>query len=70
MKIRDIKGEMIVYDLQSDAEACRWFLEVGRAGDWLDDTGELMSVVVKQVFGFEVEFDNNGRVRVPEGALT
>jgi len=68
MKIRDVTGEMTAQGFQSDAEACRWFLENGEAGDWLDDTGELMSVVVRSVFGFEVEFDNSGRVRVPEGA--
>jgi hypothetical protein len=30
----------------SDAEACRWWADNGRRGDYLDDTGELVSRVL------------------------
>lgn len=33
----------------SDAEAVRWWLEMGRPGDTLTDTGELVSAVAEQL---------------------
>lgn len=57
-------GEVVSEELQSDAEACRWFLDQGRSGDYLS-TGELMSEVVNDVLGISVRFDSSECVVAP-----
>ena len=39
----------VVYRCSSDAEACRWWRREGEPGDRLEDTGELISDVAKQL---------------------
>jgi hypothetical protein len=49
MKIRNAAGE-VMDTVDSDAQAARWFLEQGRRGDYLEETGEDLADVVDQVF--------------------
>lgn len=44
MRIKNDAGETVAEGL-SDAEAVRWWNVEGRPGDWLEDTGELLSTV-------------------------
>jgi hypothetical protein len=60
-QVCNVAGE-VVFTGRSDAEAARWYLESGREGDYLADTGELMSKVAKDVLDVEVRFDLNGCV--------
>jgi hypothetical protein len=57
MKVLNGAGETIADGFKSEAEACRWFLDSGRKGDQLFETGELMSAVTEQVLGITVRFD-------------
>jgi hypothetical protein len=41
-------GEIVFFG-SSDAECVRWYEENGRSGDYLVDTGELMSKVAGEV---------------------
>lgn len=62
MNIRNDAGERID-TVSSDAEAARWFLEQGRRGDTLEDTGELLADVVGAVFDdVEWHYDRYGAV--------
>lgn len=47
-EIRNNAGET-VFTGSSDAECVRWWNENGRSGDYLQDTGELMSLVAASV---------------------
>lgn len=61
-RIKNAAHETIVGGL-SDAAAARWWLENGRSGDYLDDTGEGLASVVPQIFpGASWRFDPNGSV--------
>jgi hypothetical protein len=56
----------VVERARSDMEAARWFLRSGRRGDYLAETGELMSSVVEVLWPHvTVRFDRNGCV-VPQ----
>ncbi len=46
--IRNAAGEP-VFTALSDAEAVRWWNDEGRPGDYLEDTGELLAVVARQL---------------------
>ena len=63
--VENIAGEQ-VHTCSSDAEACRWYLESGRVGDVLADTGEDMAKVTWDVLGINVRYDRNGCVVVRE----
>lgn len=60
VEIKNEAGETIT-EASSDAEAARWWLDSGRRGDYLADTGELMSVIADSL-GFDFGFDRNGCV--------
>jgi len=58
--IRNAAGEVMTTYL-SDAEACRWWAEQGRRGDYLDDTGELVSRVLVTLWPeADARIDRNG----------
>jgi hypothetical protein len=46
--VKNDAGET-VFTGASDAECVRWYVEYGRSGDYLADTGELMSEVRDQL---------------------
>lgn len=47
----------------SDAEACRWWLESGRVGDYLADTGEEIADVIAGILpGVRWHFRSDGCV--------
>lgn len=59
----------IVFDAQSDAEACRWWFDNGRQGDFLADTGETMSEVAECIWpDVVIRYDRSGQVLSVEGA--
>lgn len=61
MNIVNVAGE-VVATAGSDTEAVRWWLENGRTGDRLADTGELVSSVAELLeIGFR--FDGDGCVQ-------
>jgi len=61
----DKQGVMIAQGFVSDAEACRWHLDVGQKGDRLGWPGEDMAKVVKDVLDITVEYDAEGAAITP-----
>jgi hypothetical protein len=47
MNINNDAGETVATGLQSEAEAVRWWKRLGRSGDYLADTDELMRDVAE-----------------------
>lgn len=67
VQIKNVAGET-VSTADSDAEACRWYLDQGRQGDYLADTGELLSgLVIDLGLADSVSFDRSGCVRYEGG---
>lgn len=56
--VANVAGD-VVCEATSDAEACRWYVTSGRRGDYLVETGELLSDVTSDVLGIDVTFDSN-----------
>lgn len=62
-------GENVGGPFASDAEACRWFLDMGRVGDCLADSPESMgdepmARLVEEILEAQVRFDRDGCVVV------
>ena len=58
--IRNSAGETVAH-ASSDAEACRWWAESGRRGDYIAETGELVSRVLVTIWPTaSAQIDRNG----------
>ena len=64
MWVANDAGERIE-SFRSDAEACRWFLDSGRRGDHLVETGEDLADLTYDVLGIHVSFTQAGCVAPP-----
>jgi len=52
-----------IAEVRSDAEAVRWFLDNGRKGDRLEDTGEPLADIAALIFeDAEFHYDADGKV--------
>lgn len=61
VKIFNDAGECITEECGSDAEACRWFLDMGRRGDYID-TGELLHDLTISILDITPRYHRNGEV--------